>query len=96
MSKTGTKSNQIVNMLENLLKLNPYMRNSARECLKNKIFDPYRNVVKETIINEMYKKRHEADNQYQINLHIDQPDVFDYSNNSACKYQLNDIKMMLL
>jgi len=40
-------------MLESLLKLNPYFRPTALECLKYKVFDPYRDTLKERILSEM-------------------------------------------
>ena len=71
-------------MFESMLKLNPYLRVTARECLSNSIFDPYRNSIKESIINEMYIKRQDKDqnisNQYQIHLEVDAPNVVDYNN----------------
>jgi len=48
---------EIVDLMESLLKLNPFFRPSARECLRNKVFDAYRDTAKENILIEMEKKR---------------------------------------
>jgi hypothetical protein len=33
---------RLVNLLEQMLQVNPYFRLSAAECLKNSVFDPIR------------------------------------------------------
>ena len=40
-------------MIQSLLKLNPFFRPTALECLKYKVFDPYRDTLKEKILSEM-------------------------------------------
>jgi len=45
--------------MESLLKLNPFFRPTARECLRNKVFDCYRDMRKERILIEMERKRQE-------------------------------------
>jgi len=44
-------------MLQSILKMNPYFRPTAHECLINKIFDPYRDIIKEKILLDMQNKR---------------------------------------
>ena len=44
------ETRDLVVIVINLLKLNPYFRPSALECLKNPIFDGFRNIEKEKII----------------------------------------------
>jgi len=56
-STLSPKVREIVTIFENLMTINPYMRPTAHECLKNKIFDKFRDVKKEKILNEMQKKR---------------------------------------
>ena len=49
-------------MLKELIKLNPYLRATAQECLLNPIFDKYRDTKKEKILTEMRKaKNHHKD-----------------------------------
>ena len=70
-------------MLKSLLRLNPYLRPSAKECLRCKVFEPFRNMKKERILIEMQRKRQEENafpnlaspgiqNGYKIMLPIDQ------------------------
>ena len=47
----------MVTIFESLLELNPYLRPTAQECLKNKVFDPYRDLMKERVLNHMQRKR---------------------------------------
>ena len=44
------KRQQMVDILENLLQLNPYFRMTAYECLQNRIFDKYRDPRREEAI----------------------------------------------
>jgi hypothetical protein len=73
--------------MKNTLKLNPYFRLTARECLLNKVFDKFRDTKKERMLNLMYQTRYQAKSysnsdstltKYQVQLEIDKPDVFNY------------------
>ena len=46
-------------MLKHVIKLNPYFRLTAQECLTYKVFDPYRAAKKERILVEMQRRRRE-------------------------------------
>ena len=39
------------------MEINPYLRPTAHECLKSKVFDPFRDANKERMLGEMQKKR---------------------------------------
>jgi hypothetical protein len=48
-------------MMKSMLKLNPFFRPTAHECLISDIFNPYRNYPKEKMISEMKNARHSND-----------------------------------
>ena len=52
-SKFKSKGREIVTIWKSLIKLNPYYRPTAYECLRNKVFDPYRDKQVEKILDEM-------------------------------------------
>ena len=60
-------SDEVVDMLESMLEFNPMFRNSAKECLKNEMFDDIR--VKEL----------EQGAPFEIELACDEMDAYDYS-----------------
>ena len=47
-------------ILKKLIKFNPYFRLTAQECLKYKVFDPFRDDIKERILVEMQRRRHKS------------------------------------
>jgi hypothetical protein len=49
----------VVEIMLKLLQLNPFFRPTAKECIKNKVFDPFRDARKERILDEMVRKRQE-------------------------------------
>lgn len=51
--RLGDKTKQLATILQSLLSVNPYFRMTATECLKFELFDPFRNKVKEAILNEI-------------------------------------------
>ena len=93
----------LVTILANLMKLNPYFRWTAFECLQNKVFDPYRDANKERILSEMQRKRHHDDafpgqrlasqvKGHQLLLDVDEANAFDYKRGTNTKYTLDEIK----
>jgi len=94
-----------VTIFESLVTLNPYLRPTAYECLKNKVFDPFRDVRKEKILDSMQSKRQE-DNAFPnlagskidqgFQLDIDKEDAYDYHNPKNRKYSKHDVKSMII
>ena len=87
MSNSSQELVELVSIMKNVLKLNPYFRLTVRECLLNKVFDKYRDNKKERMLNLMYQTRYQAKSysksgntltKYQVQLEIDRPDVFNY------------------
>ena len=66
-----------------MLEFNPGFRPTAKECLKNKIFDKIRN------------KKFECDAPFKIIQEIFMPDVYDYTNEKHLLYTNEDYKQML-
>ena len=58
-SKLTKKGEAVVEIMLKLLQLNPFFRPTAKECIKNKVFDPFRDSRKERILDEMVRKRQE-------------------------------------
>jgi len=56
-SGLSEKTKEIVTIFQDLIKLNPYLRPTAYECLKKKVFDPFRNLAKEKVLDSMLRKR---------------------------------------
>jgi len=56
-SELSERCHELITILENLLKLNPYLRYTAHECIRKKIFDPYRDTRKEKVLSEMKRKK---------------------------------------
>ena len=56
------KYSSTICMVLDLLRVDSLTRSTARECLGNKMFDPYRNAVKENIINEVSRNRYQEGN----------------------------------
>ena len=87
-------------MLESLIKLNPYFRPTALECLKYKVFDPYRDSLKEIILFEMQSQRNQPNQNsssgFQLQLPIDSEDVFNYQEEGKFKYSIDDLKTMII
>jgi serine/threonine protein kinase len=65
----------LVEILHSLIQINPFFRPTAKECLKNPIFDHIRNpkLEKTSVTNK-------------IKLDIDQDDAFDYASGVSTKY----------
>lgn len=71
-------SDDLKEILENLLQLNPYFRWTAQECLKHSYFDEIRAPLVE------------QSSKVKIKLAVDQDDSFDYASGES-KYSLDDI-----
>ena len=71
------------NMLLSLLEFNPYFRSSAREVLKNAIFDDIR-------ITE-----NERQAPQKLKLIVDQDDAFDYELGKTTKFTKEDYNKMI-
>lgn len=65
MSKLECADPGLLDILKSLLQFNPYMRPSAAELMKHRIFDDVRNMAKE------------APSTNKMRLSIDSDDVFD-------------------
>ena len=61
-------SKELMYILDQTLKFNPYFRNSASECIKTQVFD------------EVRDKKKEISAPYKITLDIDRDEAFDYTN----------------
>ena len=62
-------------MLKSLIQINPFFRPTAKECLKNPIFNTVRNsTLEKTSVNQ------------KIKLEIDHDDAFDYSTGASTKF----------
>ena len=74
--------------MQQMLQFNPYFRPSAVEILENKLFDSFRNDVKERSIKEV--------SNYQVFLPVDSDDAFDYENSKNTKYSMPELKNLLI
>ena len=63
--------------------MNPYLRKSAKECLKNPIFDGIK-------VKEMEKSA-----KTKIKLLVDQDDSFDYTKGIGLKFEIKDYLEMM-
>ena len=68
---------EMVQILENMLQFNPYMRHSANECLQNPLFNGIKRPEEDII----------AANK--ILLEVDKDDSYDYTN--ACSYNFTKL-----
>ena len=57
LSQRGKRVEELAVLLQNIVTVNPYFRMTARECLSNRVFDPFRDPVKEKIISELHKNK---------------------------------------
>ena len=73
---------------------------SAYESLHSKVFDPVRDSKKERIIEQMVENRsrdaQKSLSEYALELNIDASDAFDYENSNNTKYNVDQLKQMLL
>ena len=83
LSKGGQ---ELVEILESLLSLNPYFRMTASECLEKKVFDTCRNPYKEEVLQEMKKARLTSVTKNHIELEIDKLNSIDYTKQGKDKY----------
>jgi len=69
------------------------------------VFDPYRDAMKERVLNQMQRKRqHEAfSNGFpnassisKFQLKIDKADAYDYENPEKRKYSKEEVKLMII
>lgn len=82
--KFTLKNPLLLDILQWLLRLNPYFRCSASELLKNPIFDKVRNPILEKSA------------PFKIKLSIDKDEAFDYENGNSPIFSLKDYQAMIL
>ena len=67
---------KLVNILEQLVQVNPYFRLSANECLKDPLFDDIRSAQLEKSCN------------VKLLLEVDQEGAFDYNEGKSMKFTI--------
>ena len=55
---------EVIELMKNLLKFNPYFRMTAYECMQQKVFDPVRDPTKEKILNYMHQENIQTYNSH--------------------------------
>ena len=82
--KFNLKYPLLLDVLQWLLRLNPYFRCSASELLKNPIFNKVRN------------PNLEKSAPFKIKLSIDKDEAFDYETGSSPQFKLKDYQAMIM
>ena len=75
---------EILEMLSQMLSINPFFRPTAKECLSNPIFDAVRDTTKEVSISQ------------KIKLEIDSDEAFDYDSGGSGMFTVNDYTQIIL
>ena len=87
-------SMEVLEVLEQMLRLNPYLRPTAKELLKNKIFDKHR--VKKNEVSTPYKIIIELDNSQPVNYEEEQQYMNDEAKRPIDKALIKEIKLDVL
>jgi len=75
---------KLVELVDNMLMLNPYFRWSPAECLKSEVFDSIR------------RPKLEKPAPAKLNLCVDSDDAFDYAQSKSLKYNRKEYLKMLM
>lgn len=81
---TSNCPNELANLVEGLLQFNPYLRYSAKECLKSSIFDQIRVPALE------------KDAPFKIRLNIDKEDAYGSDKDIQTKFTAKNLRKKMM